>query len=70
MVYIAPTEALGSVIKDLLTKKGFLVMTRSAGIALSGPGAPHEILVPAVEAAEAHEILAGELSAGALRPSP
>lgn len=64
MVYIAPNESLGAMIKDLLTQKGFLVMLRSSGIPHMGAAAPHEVLVPECEAAEAHDILTGMRRAG------
>jgi hypothetical protein len=62
-VYIAPSEIAGAMIKDHLTKLGFLVMVRSIGSGQGGAPVPCEVLVPAVEAADAHEALT-ELLAG------
>lgn len=67
VVYIAPNEAIGAMVKDLLSRKGFLVMLRPAGIPHMGPAAPFEVLVPGLEAEEAHGVLTDLLSAGLRR---
>ncbi len=67
VVYVAPNASLGEMVKELLNQKGFLVMLRSAGVPHMGAAAPHEVLVPEVEAAEANDVLAGVLAAGLSR---
>jgi len=62
-VYIAPSEISGAMIRDHLTQRGFLVMLRTVGSGQGGGPVPCEVLVPAVEAADAHEALT-ELLAG------
>ena len=69
-VYIAPSEAVGAEIRDHLSKRGFLVMLRTAGGRGQGEGpVPCEVLVPAVEAADAHEALTEVLAARSAGPS-
>ncbi len=70
VVYIAPSEAVGAQIRDRLSQRGFLVMLRSAGGRGQAEGpTPCEVLVPAVEAVDAHEALTEVLVARSAGPS-
>lgn len=70
VVYIAPSEAVGAEIRDRLSQQGFLVMLRPGGGRGQGEGpVPCEVLVPAVEAVDAHQALAEVLAARASGPS-
>ena len=61
VVYIAPNMSVAEMLKEILTKEGILVMTRTLGVPHLGASASVEILVPEGEAEEAHDILAGVL---------
>lgn len=62
VIYIAPTRTAAEMLKGLLTKEGFLVQLRAgSGTQQGEPGGPVEVLVPASEVEEAHEILTGAL---------
>jgi hypothetical protein len=76
VVYVAPDQAQGQRVKDLLNQQGFLVMVRAAGGrqsgqsggsepqgSQSGPATAYEVLVPAVEAEEAQETITRLLAA-------
>jgi hypothetical protein len=55
VIYIAPSATAGALLKDLLAERGFLVVLRGVGVPAAGAPQPCEVLVPAVEAAEAQE---------------
>jgi len=61
VVYIAPSKAMAEMLKGILVKEGLLCMLKSLGIPHAGDAASFEILVPEVEAEEAHEILSSVL---------
>jgi hypothetical protein len=61
-VYVAPSQAVGAMIKDYLSRLGFLVTLRSVGGVQDGAPVACEVLVPAVEAADAHQALTAMLA--------
>lgn len=63
VVYIAPNKEIAEMLKQILVNEGLLVMLRSADIPHFGSAGHFEILVPEVEAEEAHEVLTGILGA-------
>lgn len=67
-LYVAPNEAVAAMIREYLTQSGFLVMLRTAGVIHMGASAAFEVLVPALEVAEAHEALAALLAGGGVEP--
>lgn len=52
---------MAEMLKGILVKEGLLCMLKSLGIPHAGDAASFEILVPEVEAEEAHEILSSVL---------
>lgn len=58
VIYVAPGRASAEQIRDLLAREGFLVQLQ--GGSAQGEGQV-EVLVPASEVEEAHEILTGVL---------
>ena len=57
VVYIAPNGATAELIKNYLESEGILVMLRPIGPPHLGSSASVEVMVPELEAEEAHEIL-------------
>ena len=57
VVYIAPNGATAELIKNYLESEGILVMLRPIGPPHLGSTASVEVMVPELEAEEAHEIL-------------
>jgi len=57
VVYIAPNGANAELIKNCLENEGILVMLRPIGPLHLGSSASVEIMVPELEAEEAHVIL-------------
>ena len=57
VVYIAPNGATAELIKNYLESEGILVMLRPIGPPRLGSSASVEVMVPELEAEEAHEIL-------------
>lgn len=62
VVYIAPSLARAELLKEILISEGLMVTLRPAGIHRPGNGGAVEILVPELEAEEAHEILASAVT--------
>ncbi len=60
VIYIAPNRVTAEMLKEALGKEGFLVQLRTSGLP-TGDLTPVEVLVPASEANDAHEILTGVL---------
>lgn len=58
VVYIAPNQACAESIRQVLIAEGLMVTLRPAGVPDYRNGGSVEILVPELEAEEAHEILA------------
>lgn len=57
VIYIAPNKSAAENLKSVLQREGILVNLRATGLT-SGNGNSHvELMVPAGEAADAHEIL-------------
>ncbi|HAW70727.1 MAG TPA: glutamate decarboxylase [Firmicutes bacterium] len=59
VVYVAPNEPIATMIKEYLTKEGFLVTIRHIGLPHFGASGSVEVLVPEGEVEEAQEILSG-----------
>ena len=57
VVYIAPNGATAELIKNYLESEVILVMLRPIGPPHLGSSASVEVMVPELEAEEAHEIL-------------
>ena len=57
VVYIAPNGATAELIENYLESEGILVMLRPIGPPHLGSSASVEVMVPELEAEEAHEIL-------------
>ena len=57
VVYIAPNGATAELIKNYLESEGILFMLRPIGPPHLGSSASVEVMVPELEAEEAHEIL-------------
>ena len=57
VVYIAPDRTIAETLKNKLITEGLLVMLRAAGSPQVNDISAVEILVPELEAEEAHEIL-------------
>lgn len=57
VVYIAPNKATAEMLKEMLTKEGFLVMLRPGNVPHMGDAGHYEILVPKAEAKDALDLL-------------
>ncbi len=68
VVYIAANRMLAETIRDMLSREGFLVTVRPAGVD-SGDLLPFEVLVPQSEAQEAHQVICDLLLARLNQPS-
>lgn len=68
VVYIAPSGVAAETIKEFLTREGFLVTIRPAGIGEAGGVRPFEVLVPQSEVEEAHEVLSQFLASRSASP--
>ncbi|NMB39070.1 MAG: DUF2007 domain-containing protein [Firmicutes bacterium] len=62
VVYIAPNRVVADMIKELLHNEGLLVMLRPIGAPHLGASGSVEILVPNLEAEEAHDIISGSIN--------
>ncbi len=57
VVYICSGRTLAEQIKQLLSSEGLLVSLRSVGAPLMSETGSYEVMVPELEAEEAHEII-------------